>query len=149
MDWSPAGKPEWGGKKVKLWCFSMVLGYSRAMYIEFTHRSGGYLYYFSELDCSVCPLKEGYLKNTQTRKRIYLRPEVFTYRLCSIKRAMRIRKTIERVFGEVKTWHCLYRARYRGLARVTVQVLLTFLVVNAKKMATGLAARGSVCACQP
>lgn len=36
VDWSPAGQVEWGGKKIKLWCFSMVLGYSRAMYIEFT-----------------------------------------------------------------------------------------------------------------
>lgn len=110
------------------------------------HRSGGYLYYFSERDCSVCPLKESCLRNTETRKRIYLKPEIFAYSLRGIKRAMRIRKTIERVFGEVKTWHCLYRARYRGLARVTVQVLLTFLVVNAKKMATRLAARALACA---
>lgn len=33
---------------------------------------------------------------------------------------MRIRKTIERLFGEVKTWYSLYRARYWGLGWVSV-----------------------------
>ena len=36
VDWSAMGEREWGGQRVKLWCFSMVLGYSRALYIEFT-----------------------------------------------------------------------------------------------------------------
>jgi transposase len=37
MDWSDFGWMECGGKKMKLWCFAMVLGYSRALYIEFSH----------------------------------------------------------------------------------------------------------------
>ena len=28
---------EFDGQKRKLWCFAMVLGYSRALYIEFSH----------------------------------------------------------------------------------------------------------------
>lgn len=36
VDWSYFGKVRWGNREVPLWCFSMVLGYSRAMYIEFT-----------------------------------------------------------------------------------------------------------------
>lgn len=108
------------------------------------HQSGGYLYYFSELDCGVCPRKEKCLKKTETRKRVYLKPEVFLNRPRSVKRAMRLRKIIERVFGEVKVWHAMDRARYRRLARVAIQVLLAFLVANAKKMAARLAARGVV-----
>jgi transposase len=37
MDWSDFGWFEFGGQKRKLWCFAMVLGYSRALYIEFSH----------------------------------------------------------------------------------------------------------------
>lgn len=37
VDWSDFGWMESGGKRMKLWCFSMVLGYSRTLYIEFTH----------------------------------------------------------------------------------------------------------------
>lgn len=111
------------------------------------HREGGYLYYFSERGCAACALKGSCLTKSQKRKVIYLKPEVLRHRPRGVKRAMRIRKTIERLFGEVKTWHRMDRARYRGLGRVTIQVLLTFLVANAKKMAARLAARGSLSAC--
>jgi transposase len=37
MDWSDFGWFESGGQRRKLWCFAMVLGYSRALYIEFSH----------------------------------------------------------------------------------------------------------------
>lgn len=36
-DWSDFGYLDVDGKRTKLWCFSMVLGYSRMLYIEFTH----------------------------------------------------------------------------------------------------------------
>ena len=36
VDWSPFGKIEDYGIKRRLYCFSMVLGFSRALYIEFT-----------------------------------------------------------------------------------------------------------------
>jgi len=48
---------------------------------------------------------------------------------------MRVRKTIERVFAEAKTWHRMGKARYRGRERVTIQVLMTFICLNVKKMA--------------
>ncbi|MCL6613348.1 MAG: transposase [Firmicutes bacterium] len=41
---------------------------------------------------------------------------------------------VERVHGEAKVWHGMARARYRGLAKVTIQILLTYMVMNAKKM---------------
>jgi len=34
-DWSDFGYMEFDGKKTRLWCFSMVLGYSRTLYIQF------------------------------------------------------------------------------------------------------------------
>lgn len=37
VDWSDFGYMEFDGKRTKLWCFSMVLGYSRTLYIEFTY----------------------------------------------------------------------------------------------------------------
>jgi len=50
-----------------------------------------------------------------------------------------MRKTIERAFSEVKAWHRMARARYRGLDRMTIQVLMTFMVMNVKKMARAMA----------
>ncbi len=37
MDWSDFGWMECGGKRMKLWCFAMILGYSRTLYMEFSH----------------------------------------------------------------------------------------------------------------
>jgi len=37
MDWSDFGLVDFDGQKRKLWCFAMVLGYSRTLYIEFSH----------------------------------------------------------------------------------------------------------------
>ncbi len=48
--------------------------------------------------------------------------------------ALEKRKGIERKFGEAKKWHGLRRARYRGKWRVAIQVLMTFIVVNIKRM---------------
>ena len=48
--------------------------------------------------------------------------------------ALKERKAIERKFGEAKKWHGLRRARYRGKWRVAIQVFMTFIVINVKKM---------------
>lgn len=58
---------------------------------------------------------------------------------------MLIRRAIERLFGEVKTWHRMDRARYRDFGRVTIQVLVTLVVAKARKIAVRLAARGTAC----
>lgn len=71
-----------------------------------------------------------------------MKPEALENRPRGLKAAMWIRKSVERLFGDVKTWHGMRRARYRGLGRVTVQVLMTLIVANAKKMANLLAAKG-------
>lgn len=51
------------------------------------------------------------------------------------------RKRIERKFGEAKQWHRLDRARYWGKAKVAIQALMTFLVINAKRMVKLLRAK--------
>ena len=49
-------------------------------------------------------------------------------------RSQRERANIERKFAEQKQYHGLRQARYWGLRRVTIQVLMTCLVVNCKRM---------------
>lgn len=40
------------------------------------------------------------------------------------REALRRRKMVERKFGEAKKWHGMGRARYRGRAKVKIQVLM-------------------------
>jgi IS5 family transposase len=49
--------------------------------------------------------------------------------------SVRERPRIERKFAEQKRYHGLRQACYWGLAKVTIQALLTCLVVNCKRMA--------------
>lgn len=50
------------------------------------------------------------------------------------RRSQRQRPNIERKFAEQKKYHGLRQARYWGLRKVTIQVLMTCLVVNCKRM---------------
>ena len=52
------------------------------------------------------------------------------------RRISPLRSTIESKFGEMKRWHGLRRAIYRGIHRVKRQVILTVLAVNMKRLAT-------------
>ena len=47
--------------------------------------------------------------------------------------SQRERASIERKFAEQKQYHCLAQARYWGLAKVSIQVLMTCLVVNCEE----------------
>jgi len=104
------------------------------------HQRDGFLYYFSERDCLGCRMRSSCLGASETRKRVYVKPEVFEHRPRGLKRAMRVKKTVERLFGEAKVWHRMGRARYRGRGRVAIQVIMTLIVANVKKMATRLRA---------
>ena len=48
--------------------------------------------------------------------------------------SQRERRHIERKFAEQKNYHGLGKVRYWGLAKVAIQVLLTCIVVNCKKI---------------
>jgi len=54
--------------------------------------------------------------------------------------SQRQRPSIERKFAEQKSYHGLARARYWGLAKVSIQVLLTCIVVNCKRIVKLMAA---------
>lgn len=56
-----------------------------------------------------------------------------------ISRKLRLR--IEHLFGEAKTCHGLGRARYRGVAKVHRQMLLTAAAINLKRLAASLGRR--------
>jgi len=101
------------------------------------HKNGGYIYYFSTKDCRKCPLKQECLGKSKTKRVYYNESLQLKRKSKSLKIAMRVRKSIERVFGHAKTWHRMARARYRGLKRVALQVFLTFMVINVKKIALG------------
>lgn len=96
----------------------------------------GFLYYFSTTDCQGCPSKSSCIKPQEDRARVFVKADyIFTggenrYR----KRVLKLRKMIERKFGEAKKWHGLARARYRNKWKVAIQILMTFLVMNAKRM---------------
>ena len=59
------------------------------------------------------------------------------------------RPIIERKFAEQKKYHGLTKARYWGLAKVTIQVVMTCIVVNSKKMAKLLTSRLSKLSSEP
>ena len=71
-----------------------------------------------------------------------MKPEALLNRPRGLKAAMGVRRSVERVFGDVEVWLGMGGARYRGLEQVKVQVLMTLIVANAKKMAKLLAAKG-------
>jgi len=96
----------------------------------------GYLYYFSTHDCLRCPAKSTCIKTKEDRARVFVKAGYIfdgkesPYR----KRVLKMHKMIERKFAEAKKWHGLRRARYRGKWKVAIQVLMTFLVMNAKRI---------------
>ncbi|MCM8773820.1 MAG: transposase [Candidatus Omnitrophica bacterium] len=96
----------------------------------------GFLYYFSTTDCLRCPVKSTCIKTTEDRARVFVKAGYLfsdsqnRYR----KRALKLRKMIERKFAEAQKWHGLSRARYRGKWKVAIQVIMTFLVINAKRI---------------
>ena len=98
------------------------------------HGKGGFLYVFSQSGCRSCPLRAECLKAGAQRKVVYFHPGKRHLRPKGLRVAMRIRKVIERVFAEAKKWHGLGRARYRGRLGVAFQAVMTFFVLNTKKL---------------
>lgn len=95
----------------------------------------GTLYNFNPKICRACLNKCKWFKRDRCRLfvsddlklRAYDKDELYDT-------ALNKRKAIERKFGEVKKWHGLRRARYRGKEKVAIQVFMTFLVANIKRM---------------
>ena len=97
----------------------------------------GHLYYFSVESCRGCPYREDCPPLNEGRVRVFV-SEDYQLKLLDEnqerKEALRRRPLIERRFGGGKKWHGLGRARYWGKAKVAIQALMTFLVMNVKRM---------------
>ena len=108
-------------------------------------QSTGDLYYFSVADCGACRRRSECLTVGEregaaiARRRVYL-SEVRKRRIAAgeagrawRREHLRVRYRIEAKFDEQMNKHGLRRARYWGLAKVTLQVLFNALTVNLKR----------------
>lgn len=105
----------------------------------------GDLYYFSMRDCAGCPRQADCLTRgertgrAQPRRRVYLsdmrKRKIIEGAAGTAWRKghLRVRGYIEPKFDEQMNHHGLRHARYWGLAKVTLQVLLNAITVNAKR----------------
>jgi len=110
----------------------------------------GYRHYAAEARaCESCPLRGSCTKTPKGAKSVIrhlwegFKEEVAANR--KSERGGRIlerrRETVERSFADAKTLHCHRWARYRGLAKVQGQALLSAACQNMKKIARVLAMR--------
>lgn len=97
----------------------------------------GHLYYFSVESCQHCRYQEDCPPLNEGRVRVFV-SEDYQLKLLDDnperKEALKKRSLIERRFAAAKKWHNLSRARYWGKAKVAIQALMTFLVMNTKRM---------------
>jgi IS5 family transposase len=120
-----------------------------------TRLDQGDLYYFSMKDCNSCALRDRCLSpgeregKAQPRRRVYL-SDVRKAKLLAgeagkqwRKEQLKVRGRIEAKFSEQMNQHGLRRARYWGLAKVTVQVLLNVIIVNLKRAVKLIRARAA------
>jgi len=101
-----------------------------------TRQEDGYLYYFSSDSCRSCDRRKECSLN-KDRARIYVGDSHLLYIKADSeekRKALKKRKRIEAKFGEAKRHHQMARARYRGRWRVAIQVFMTFIVMNLKRM---------------
>ena len=78
------------------------------------------------------PNKEGWMKLKESKE---------------YQEGLKERCKIERKFGEMKKWHSFGKCRYLGLAKHSIQLFLTSIAVNLKRMVkllTGISFRGEV-----
>ena len=108
----------------------------------------GWIYHAARKDCGNCPLRlrcmsstarvrlilitDGYESLLRARRRWQKRDE------CIREKYKRHKWRVEGVHGEAKTQHGLRRAVRRGLANVSIQVYLTAMVMNLKRLAAFL-----------
>lgn len=112
------------------------------------HTDRGCVYRASPEDCKSCPLRARCISPT-ARVRIVLIVDGYESLLRARRRHRRQDKDdltiytrhrwrVEGVHGEAKTQHALRRAARRGLANVAIQVYLTAVVMNLKRLAAFL-----------
>jgi transposase len=102
-------------------------------------KTQSWVYHFKKENCEQCGLKVNCTSRSyrtiSISKDYAIQQEAAKYSNTSdYKEDMRIRSHIEPKQAEMKRFHGLARATYRGLNRVNVQAIYTALVVNLKRM---------------
>ena len=111
-----------------------------------TPYENGYLYCFSPYFCRDCERKKKCRLN-KDRARIYLSGSHLLFIKTNSeenKKALEKRKRIEAKFGEAKKHYQMARVKYRGRSRVAIQVFMTFIVMNLKRVVKLLKANEAV-----
>jgi hypothetical protein len=116
----------------------------------------GWKYRFRASRCRSCPLRPGCLAKPETTtggRTVIKNDHEATYRAArETAKTPRYREVraqhrgVERKLGELARWHDGRHARYRGLAKVLIQELLTGFVVNVRRMLKLLEGAGAVTA---
>jgi len=101
------------------------------------------VYLFDKLQCGLCQYKKKCTKadfrTVSIHKDFAIQQEAMEYNNTDeYKEDMKIRAHIEPKQAEMKRFHGLTRAIYRGLERVNIQAIFTAIVVNLKRMVTVL-----------
>ena len=111
-----------------------------------TSREGDRSYRADRAVCAACPLKQECLTEKQKSKTVYRHIwEGFKEAARAFTKSdegkfvyKRRKETIERSFADAKELHGYRYARFRGLAKVTMQALMTAIAQNIKKIALTL-----------
>lgn len=99
-------------------------------------QENGELHYFSVKDCRGCKNYADCVSPGEIRKKVYL-SDCKRMREEEYKEKIKLRKTIERLFGWGKRWLGLSRARYFGLGNMLIQAIMTFIALDLKTMIRG------------
>lgn len=104
-------------------------------------QSRSLVFYFDVEKCKSCPFREGCYKPGSKSKTYSIRiiadhyQEQIAFEATDyFKARIRRRPIIEHKNAELKRYHGLTRAKYRGLVRMRLQAILTAFVANAKRM---------------
>ncbi len=101
-----------------------------------TYYKDAYVYYFPSRLCRGCHESKK-CRLSMDSPTLYVSESHLLYLETDLeerRKASRKRKRIEAKFGEAKKHHRMARARYRGRWRVAIQVFMTFMVMNTKRM---------------
>ncbi|MBA9085668.1 hypothetical protein FHR92_002135 [Fontibacillus solani] len=104
-------------------------------------KSRSLVFYFDVEKCKACPLSEGCYKRGSKSKTYSVRiiaehfKEQIEFELSdTFKERIKRRPIIEHKNAEMKRFHGMATAKYRGLFRMRIQAYLTAFVVNVKRM---------------